>query len=65
VAAAAIATSTKPAVARRRRVGVIHDQPRVASHARAPVAAAPALAAVTMHCAHMAGSIAHAGFTTW
>ena len=49
VAATQSAATRMAAVARRRRRGVSHDHPRVASHARKPVAPAAVAAAVAMH----------------
>lgn len=43
---------------RRRRVGVIQPGARATSHARSPVAAAPADIAPIMHCTHMPGPYA-------
>src|ERR671914_1912088 len=53
-----MATAISAAVSARRRRGVNHTGLREAAHARTPVAAAVAVAAVAMHCAHMRVSMA-------
>src|ERR687893_172139 len=53
-----MATAISPTVSARRRRGVNHTGLRAAAHARTPVAAAVAVAAVAMHCAHMGVSMA-------
>lgn len=46
----------KESVAARMRRGVIHNDLLEASHARAPVAPAPAAIAPIMHCVHTGGA---------
>jgi uncharacterized membrane protein YfcA len=58
IAAAVKATAISATVSARRRPGVNHAGLRAAAHARTPVAAAVAVAAVAMHCAHMRVSMA-------
>src|ERR671914_1832111 len=53
-----MATAISATVSARRRRGVNHAGLRAAAHARTPVAAAVAVAAVAMHCAHMGVSMA-------
>jgi hypothetical protein len=49
-----IAETIRATVTRRSTAALIHDGRRVASHARAPVAPAAAVAAPIMHCTHIA-----------
>jgi uncharacterized protein len=58
IAAAVTASAISATVSARRRRGVNHAGLRAAAQARMPVAAAVAVAAVAMHCAHMQGSMA-------
>jgi uncharacterized protein len=58
IAAAVMATAISATVSALRRPAVNHAGLRAAAHARTPVAAAVAVAAVAMHCAHMRVSMA-------
>lgn len=58
IAAAVTASAISATVSARRRRGVNQAGLRAAAQARMPVAAAVAVAAVAMHCAHMQGSMA-------
>ena len=58
IAATVTATATSATVSARRRPAVSHVGLRAAAQARTPVAAAVAVAAVAMHCAHMSASMA-------
>jgi hypothetical protein len=55
VPAARTPAASRAAVASFKRRGVIQRGLRVASQARIPVAAAPVVIAVAMHCMHMDG----------
>lgn len=57
--AATSAITSSPAVIRLRRSGVSHDQQRVPSHERTPVAPAPTVMAPIMHWTHIAGGVWH------
>lgn len=57
--AEAISAAAKMQIVNRRsRIGVSHEKPRVASQARIPVAAAPVVIAVAMHCMHIPSRVA-------